>query len=125
MESKADRRPLARGEAQAEIQWGAEVEKVLEILRANYGIEGPEADAIVADALKARRDAIRKKATIGLVFALIGLAVAATYFAIQGFVGLIVIGGGPVLMAVLGIVSATFGARSLYRVLTGKASGPA
>jgi hypothetical protein len=125
MSDDTKRRDLARGEATSKIHWGADVEEALELLRANYGIEGDEADAIIADAVKARKSAIRKKASIGLVFAAIGLAVSVTYFAIQGFVGIVVIGFGPILMALLGLASLAMVARSVHRLLTGEASGPA
>jgi hypothetical protein len=118
------RRDIARGEAKSKIYWGADVEEVLEHLRANHGIEGEEADAVVADAVKARRSAIRKKAAIGFGFAVIGLAGSITYFAIQGFVGFMVIGFGPILMGLLGLACLSMAGRSVYRLLTGEASGP-
>jgi hypothetical protein len=125
MKDEAKRRDIARGEARSKIHWGADVEDVLELLRADYGIEGDEADAIISDAVSARRSAIRKKASLALLFAAIGLAVSVTYFAIQGFVGFVVIGFGPILMALLGVASLSMAGRSVYRLLTGEASGPA
>jgi len=80
MSDNGKARNLARGEAKSRIHWGAEVEEVLELLRANDGIEGHEADAIVSEAVSARRSAIRKNATLALVFAVIGLSIPATYF---------------------------------------------
>src|SRR5688572_616561 len=98
MIDETTRRYLARGEAKSKIHWGADVEEVLEFLRTDHRIEGDEAEAIIGDAVRARRRAIRKKATLGLVFAAIGLAFPIAYFAIQGFVGFVVIGFGPIFM---------------------------
>jgi hypothetical protein len=125
MNDDAKRRKLARGEAKTKIHWGGDVEEVLDLLRTNYGIEGEEADAIISDAVSARRSAIRKKASLGLVFAMIGLAVPVAYFSIQGFVGFVVIGFGPIFMALLGLASLSMAGRSIYRLLTGKSIGPA
>jgi hypothetical protein len=125
MNNDPKRRDIPRGEAKSMIHWGADIEEVLALLRANYGIEGDEADAIVLEALSARRSAIRKKALLGLVVAAIGLAVPVAYFAIQGFVGFVVIGLGPIFMALLGLASLSMAGRSLYRLLTGEVSGPA
>ena len=124
MDNDVRRRELARGEATSKIHWGADAEEVLELLRANYAIEGDEADAIVSNAIEARRSAVRKKASLGLVFALIGLAVPVAYFAIQGFVGFVVIGFGPIFMALVALASLSMAGRSVYRLLTGEASGP-
>ena len=124
MKDEAKRRDIARSEARSKIHWGADVEDVLELLRADYGIEGDEADAIISDAMSARRSAIRKKASLGLVFAAIGLAVPVAYFAIQGFVGFVVIGFGPIFMALIGLASLSMAGRSLYRMFTGEATGP-
>lgn len=119
------RRDLARGEAKSKIHWGADLEEVLELLRASYGIEGDEAEAIISDAVSARRSAIRKKALLALVFAVIGLAIPVAYFAIQGFVGFVVIGFGPIFMALMAVASLSMAGRSIYRLVTGNASGPA
>jgi hypothetical protein len=102
MNDKSKRRDLACGEAESMIRWGSDIEKVLELLRDNYGIEGQAADAIIADAVRSRMRAVRKKALLALGFAVIGLAISFTYFAIQGFVGFIVIGFGPICMGFLG-----------------------
>jgi hypothetical protein len=125
MVDEAKRREIARGEAKSKIYWGADVEEVLEFLRAGHGIEGDEADAIIGEAIAARRSAIRKKASLGLVFATIGLAVPVAYFAIQGFVGFVVIGFGPIFMTLLALASLSMAGRSLHRIVTGEASGPA
>lgn len=125
MIDEAKRRDLARDEAKSKIHWGADVEDVLQFLRADYGIEGDEADAIIGDAVRARRSAIRKKASLGLLFALVGLAIPVGYFAIQGFVGFVVIGFGPILMSLLAVASLSMAGRSLYRIFTGDVSGPA
>lgn len=124
MIADSKRRELARGEAKSKIHWGADVDEVRELLRINYSVEGDEADAVIADAVRARRSAIRKKASIGLVFAAIGIAISATYFAIQGFVGFVVIGFGPILMALLGFGSLLMAWRSAHRLLTGDSPGP-
>jgi hypothetical protein len=118
-----DRRRLARGEATSRIHWGAQVEEVFELLRANYGIEGNEAEVIVSDALAARRNAIRKKASIALAFALFGLAVSVSYFAIRGFVGFMVVGFGPILMMLLGLASLVMAFRSIARIMSGDSPG--
>ena len=124
MNNDDKKRGLALGEARSKIHWGADVDEVLELLRVNYGIEGDEADAMVADAVAARRSAIRKKASIALMFAAIGLAASVTYFVIQRSVGFVVIGFGPILMGSLGLVSLGIAGRSIRRMLTGDASGP-
>ena len=124
MNIDAKRKDLAHGEAKSKIHWGADVEEVSELLRTNYGIEGDEADAIISDAIAARRRAIRNKALLGLVFALIGLAIPTTYFAIQGFVGFVVIGFGPIFMGMLGFASLAMAGRSTYRLVTGESPGP-
>ena len=124
MHNDTKRRDIAHGEAKSKIHWGADVEDVLNLLRTDYGIEGDEADAIILDAVCARKNAIRKKASLGLVFAAVGLAVPAAYFAIQGFVGFVMIGFGPIFMALLGVASLSMAGRSIYRLLTGLASGP-
>ena len=89
-------------------------------MRINYGIEGDEADAIISDAIADRRSAIRNRALVGLVFAVIGLAIPAAYFAIQGFVGFVVIGFGPIFMGLLGFASLVMAGRSIYRLVTGE-----
>ena len=124
MSDENRRRELARGEAKSKIHWGADTAEVLELLRATYGLEGAEADTIVAAAIKARKSAIRKKASIALLFAGVGLAVSVTYFFIQGSVGFVVIGFGPILMALLGLSSLLMAGRSARRLLTGDSSGP-
>lgn len=118
------RRELARGEAISRIHWGADPAEVLELLRTSHRVEGPEADAMLVDAFTARRSAIRKKAWIALVFAAVGLAVPAAYFAIQGFVGFTRIGWGPPFMVSVGLASLALAGRSIYRLITGEASGP-
>lgn len=124
MSDASKRRALARGEATSKIHWGADANEVRDLLHRDYGIDGDEADAMIAEAVKARRSAIRKKAAIGLGFAAIGLAVSLSYFAIQGFVGFVAIGFGPILMAFLGFASFALAARSAHRLLTGESSGP-
>lgn len=124
MLDKAKRRDLARGEAKVRIHWGADVEDVAEFLRAEHGIEGDEAETMIGDAVRARRSAIRKKASLGLVFALVGFAIPIAYFAIQGFVGFVEIGFGPISMLSLALASVSMAGRSLYRIFTGNASGP-
>lgn len=119
------RRDLAHGEAKSKIHWGADIDEVLDLLRTSYGIEGDEAEAIILDAVAARRSAIRKKAMLALLFALVGLAVPTAYFATQGFVGFMVMGLGPIFMALLALASLSMAGRSIYRLITGDASGPA
>jgi hypothetical protein len=119
------RRDMARGEAKSKIHWGADVEEVLERLRTTHGIEGDEADAIIAEALSQRRSTIRKRAALTLVVAVVCFSMPVAYFAIQGGVGFAVIGFGPILMALLALASLSVGGRSLYRIITGEASGPA
>lgn len=125
MSETEKRRVLAHGEARSKIHWGADVEEVLELLRVSYGIEGAEAESIIAEAVSARRSAIRKKASLALAFAVIGLAIPVAYFAIQGFVGFVVIGFGPIFMALVALGSLSMAGRSIYRLITGNASGPA
>lgn len=124
MNDENRRRELARGEAHSKIHWGADTDEVLNVLRSSYGIEGQEAEAIVRDAIAARRSAVRKKASIALAFAAIGLAVSVTYFAIQRSVGFVVIGFGPILMGALALVSVATAGRSIRRMVTGHTSGP-
>ena len=124
MSDSSARRDLAYGEACSKIHWGADGAEVMELLRTNYGIEGDEADEILSAAIVARRSAIRKKAVVALIFAVIGLAIPAGYFAIQGFVGFVVIGFGPVLMGLWAIASLALMGRSIYRLISADVSGP-
>ncbi len=71
-----------------------------------------------------RKSAIREKALVALNFATVGFAVAATYFAIQEFVGFAVIGFGPIFMAVLGLGSLAMAGRCASRIISGEAPGP-
>jgi hypothetical protein len=125
MHDNVKHRDLAHGEAKSKIYWGTDVEDVVKLLRSNYGIEGDEANSIIADAVIGRKSAIRKKASISLVFAVIGLAVSVTYFALQGLVGFVVIGVGPILMALLGLASVAMTGGSVHRLVTGETTGPA
>jgi hypothetical protein len=124
MSDRAKDAALARGEAKSKIQWGADVQEVLDLLRTKYDIVGEEADAIIAEALEARKGQVRHKALIGLVFSLVGLAIPVAYFAIQGFVGFVRVGMGSVLMALFGLVCLLTTARNLARLLTGESTGP-
>lgn len=124
MNDDAKRREFALREAKSKIHWGADVAAVLEFLRTDYGIEGDEAEVIISEAVGARSRALRKKAWLSLVFAAIGLAVPVAYFAIQGFVGFVVIGFGPIFMAFIGLASLAMAGRALYRIFTGDSSGP-
>lgn len=125
MSKNTKNRDFARGEAKSKIHWGADVQEVFDLLRSKYGIDGEEADVIVAEAMAARRRYVRTKASIGLGFATIGLIIAVAYFAIQGFVGFVTIGLGPILMGLLGLASVTTAGRSISRLITGDSSGPA
>jgi len=124
MKNDIKNRDFAHGVAKSRIHWGADIENVIELLRADYAIEGDEADAIIANALSSRRSAIRKKALIGSMIAAVGLGICVSYFAIQGFVGFLVIGFGPIFMILLGLLSLSFAGKSVYRLVTGKAIGP-
>lgn len=124
MNDASKRRALARGVANSKIHWGADRDEVLNLLRSDYGIEGDEADAIVEEAFAVRKRAIREKALVALSFATVGLAVAATYFAIQGFVGFAVLGFGPISMALLGLSSLAMAGRCASRIISGEAPGP-
>lgn len=124
MNDASKRQELARGAAKSKIHWGADGDDVLSLLRSDYGIEDDDADAIIAAAFAARKNAIRKKALVALAFAAVGLAVSGTYFAIQGFVGFAVIGFGPIFMALLGLSSLAMAGRCVRRIVTGEAPGP-
>ncbi len=122
MTDKPRNRELARGEAIAKFHWSADAGETLALLEANYGITGADADAIVSEAMAIRKGHVRKRAVIGLVFSFIGLGIAVAYFGIQKFAGFVVIGFGPILMAVLALGSVVMGGRNIARIVTG--AGP-
>jgi hypothetical protein len=114
---------LIRGEATSMIHWGTDAQEVIELLQKKYEITAEEAKTMVIEALAIRKSHVRKKAMIGLAFAVMGLAIPVTYFVIQRSVGFIVIGFGPILMILFGMTSLAFGGRCLVRIFSGE--GPA
>lgn len=112
------------GEVNSQIHWGREVPEVLALLKTQYGIEGDEANAMIADALAARQREIRKKALLRLIFAILGLAIAATFFVIKSF-SHSTLGGGTALFGALGAISLLAVVRSIRRLLSGECTGPA
>lgn len=121
--SPAKSREFARREAIAKIQWGANVSEVLLLLESQYGVVGPEADAIIEAALASRKTLVRKKAGIRIGFACAGLGISLTYFGIQWEVGFMRLGWGLILMGGLGLFSLVAIGKSVIQLLTGEAAG--
>ena len=120
MNDVAPNREFARGEVQSMIHWGKDVQEALDLLQTKYGITGEEADAMIVEAFAVRKAHVRKKAMLGLAFAIVGLAIPVAYFGIQRSVGFIVIGYGQILMGMLGLASVAMALRSVVRIFTGE-----
>ena len=116
---------LVQKEVIARVYWGATDEEILEFLSTEHAVDGEEALQMLSSARQAKARAVRQKALLWLLFSLTGLGVAGIYFGIQGSVGFIVIGVGPILMAGLGLASGYLLVRSLYRLITGESDGSA
>lgn len=89
-----DKRELLQKQVNAKVYWGARDREVLDWLKEKMGIDGPEADAILATAARARKRSIREHAIYRLAFSAIGLAVAVGFYALQLFGRFVVIGLG-------------------------------
>jgi hypothetical protein len=117
-------RKMIEDQVVSKIRWGEDEEEVLHWLEHEKGIGGADAGRLVQKALRARSNAIRFRALMTLLFAGIGLLVSAGFFIAQLSVGVIVLGRGTAVMFVIGIVSAWYTLRSLYRLIFGSTVGP-
>jgi hypothetical protein len=116
-------REFALRAAKTKIQWGADAHEVATLLESTYGVVGPEADAMIEDALATRRALVRKRAGIRLGFAIGGLAISGVYFGIQLSGQFVRVGVGLILMGSLGLTSLAAAANSVRQMITGDAPG--
>lgn len=106
----------------AKIYWGARDQEVLDFL-GEHDITGSDADALLVDAHRAKRKAVRAKALIMLIFSALGILFAGGFVAIQLWERLFVIGYGSVLVIGIGFASVASFFRSLVLLLTGETEG--
>jgi hypothetical protein len=86
--STAERKAeMVRDQVIAKIRWGARDQEVLEWLAQKHGITDSEAALLLADAHRAKRNAVRRKALVCLVCASFGLVFG------PGLIGVLSLGG--------------------------------
>jgi hypothetical protein len=119
-EKKAE---MIRDQVISKIHWGARDEEALDWLAEQHQITGPEAEALLAAAHRAKRKAVRAKALVALVCSLFGvlLLVGICFLQIWGFHLFRIRGMG--LAVSLGVASLWVFIRSLYLLLTGRTDG--
>ena len=122
--AKDDKAETLRKQVVSKVHWGARREEILEWLEEKHKITGSEADAIYAEALKARAREIRSRAVFWLVASGMFFVAVAAYFFVQ-YKGHFVIVGWPVIVLLgAGFSSIAVFFRSLVRLLRGKQEGP-
>jgi len=115
---------LLQKQINAKVYWGARDREVLDWLKEKKGIEGDKANEMLIIAARARERSIRKHAILRLCFSAMGLAIAGGFYALQFWGGLYVIGLGSFLLIGVGIVSFATFVDSLWRLISGRVSGP-
>jgi|GEM_PF-6373438 len=73
MKTPEERKAMLRQQLAAKVQWGAREEEVAEWLKEKFGIEGEEAEALMAEALRTRRNSARERALFKIMLSVIGL----------------------------------------------------
>ena len=113
-----------RKQVVSKVHWGARREEIFEWLEEKHKITGLEADAIYAEALKARAREIRSRAVFWLVASGMFFVATVVYFFVQ-YKGHFVIVGWPVIILLsVGFSSIAVFFRNLVRLLSGKQEGP-
>lgn len=111
----------------AKIHWGARKEEVVDWLQEEHGIEGLETDQLLAEAYRARRKAIRKRALVRLIFSAIGIALVVGFVFVRFFCGYVFVGVRAILATIfainIGFLSVGTFFRSIARIVTGDATG--
>lgn len=73
MKTPEERKAMLRQQLAAKVQWGARKEEVAEWLKEKFGIEGEDAEVLMAEALRARRNAARERALFKILLSVVGL----------------------------------------------------
>jgi len=122
MKTQEEKFDMLVRQVNAKIYWGARDQEVLDFL-GEHDITGSDADALLVDAHRAKRKAVRAKALIMLIFSALGILFAGGFVAIQLWERLFVIGYGSVLVIGIGFASVASFFRSLVLLLTGETEG--
>jgi len=118
---------MLREQVISKIHWGARDQEVSEWLEQSRGIVGGEADRLLGDAHRRRRQAIRHRALIRLVCSIVTMALVAAFFYVRFFSGAIFVSVRSFVAALIaigvGAYSVAIFFRSVARLLTGQVPG--
>jgi hypothetical protein len=123
MKTAEEKAEMLRQQVLAKVRWGARDREVLDWLQEQHRITGSEAEALLTEAHRAKRRAVRSKALLTLIFSLFGILLAGGFVGLQLWEGLFVIGRGSILLIVVGFISIGAFCRSLVLLLTGHTDG--
>jgi hypothetical protein len=119
-----ERATLLRQQVHAKVHWGARDWEVLDWLEQRHEIVGAEAEALLAEAHRARRKAVRSRALVMLICSGLGLLGVIGFFALQYMSDRIWVGYGPILVTGFGLTCLGLVIRSVQRLLSGEHDGP-
>ncbi len=123
MRSSRDKAEMVRDQVISKIHWGAGEDEVHNWLRQQHGISGAVAEKLIEDAFRARSAAIRKRAIMMLILSGIGLLIFGSFFVIQYFGRVIIVGWGSLVVAGLATYSGYVFLRSIWQLLSGRTRG--
>jgi hypothetical protein len=119
-----ERAALVRQQVYAKVHWGARDWEVLDWLEQRHEMVGAAAEALLADAHRARRKAVRSRALVMLIFCSVGLLAVIGFFALQYMSDRIWVGYGPIVITGFGVSCLGLIIRSVQRLLSGEHDGP-
>lgn len=111
-------------QVRGKIHWGASKAEVREWLQNDKHLSGEDADRLIERGFKARRNEVRQRALVRVVFAGIGVCCFGLFLWLQ-YTGNFILIGIPVLIVWgLGIASIGVVAHSLHELVTGDSDRP-
>jgi len=122
--NKAEARvEMMRQQVIAKIHWGARDMEVYEWLEERHGITGSAADELLAEAHRAKRNAVRVKAFVMLAFSGCGILLSGGFIGVQIWAHFVWIGWVTAVAILVGVVSITTFLRNFWLLFTGRMEG--
>jgi hypothetical protein len=123
MKTAEEREEQLRQQVCSKIRWGTRDQEVLEWLQEKHGIVDERAEAMLVEAHRAKRKAVRVKALFTLVFSALGLVIAGGFIGLQIWDGIFVIGRGTLMVDAIALTCLAAFFRSLMLLFTGRTDG--
>jgi hypothetical protein len=123
MKTAEEKAEMLRQQVIAKVRWGAGDQEVLDWLQDRQGITKTAANGLLADARRAKRAAVRKKALVYLIFSIPGTVLACFLIVIQMKGNVVIARYGPVITGPLCFSCIGVFTRSLVQLFTGHTEG--